>query len=140
MREHTKMRDQQQAFEFIERQDWTNNYKANARYRWRLRHAPNTIKKRKPKKECVICCNEYTIDNFTENIDLCCHYGMLCKTCCKKVHKCPYCRKKWSPAPRSPSIIVFNVPISLEIIFNGIDQESSDVMREIISRLSQQIT
>lgn len=80
--------------DWINQQNWCAKKKYNARYRWKLRYAPETIRKRK--KECPIC---YTMQSFIEfgkpEEEKCVHHATICQSCCKRMNKCPYCREIW---------------------------------------------
>lgn len=104
MQRYRKIQDQKKAFEFIDNQDWSSHYKSVARYRWKLRYTPENIKSRRKEEECCICYEKFQWqpNNIYNNLS-CCHYKLVCKTCFKKLKKCPFCREIW----KKPKTVIF---------------------------------
>jgi hypothetical protein len=130
---YIKITDKTEAFEYINEQEWSPHYKSIARYRWKLRHTPETIKKRT--KECSICYEKRGMDEFEKKKDLCCHTPMVCRVCMEKVYSCPFCRAQWKQ--KQHNVIVFRVPVSLlNDVFSRNDQEIFDTVVEILHQIS----
>lgn len=91
MQRYRLIQDQKSAFEFINQQNWSSRYKSVARYRWKLRHTPETINHYR--KECSICYERF--HNPTTTSSLCCHSKLVCPSCTEKLEKCPFCRILW---------------------------------------------
>lgn len=127
MTTYMKIKNQADAFEFIESQDWTPHYKSVARYRWKLRYCPDTIAKRK--KECPICYEKQPNRCFESHEDKCCHCLLVCRSCCERLDTCPFCRQRWKPE----NVIVLRVPLSiLNDVFNRNDREILGTLVEIL--------
>lgn len=131
---YIKIKNQNEAFEFIENQNWTPHYKSIARYRWKLRHTPEKINRRQ--KECLICYEKKPCSEFLkENKTICKHSLLVCQTCFDKLYKCPFCRETWKN--RQENVIIFRVPMSLlNDIFNRNDEEILDSVVEILQQIS----
>lgn len=131
---YIKITDPQEAFDFIDHQEWTPHYKSIARYRWKLRHTPEQIRRR-PRKECLICYESRSLPNFQNNTVPCNHSSLICSTCFQKLDSCPFCRSPWKPKPQN--MIVFRVPVSLlNDVFNRNDREMLETVVEILHHIS----
>lgn len=127
MTTYITIKNQADAFEFIESQDWSSHYKSVARYRWKLRYSPDTIVKRK--KECCICYEKKPNRCFESHDDKCCHSHLVCSLCCERLDTCPFCRQRWKPE----NVIILRVPLSiLNDVFNRNDQEILGTLVEIL--------
>lgn len=110
-------RTQEEAFEWIKKQDWTSKKKANARYRWKKRFAPDTIKKRS--LECTICYNNKFIP-IEKPADKCVHYTKICSSCIDRLDLCPFCREIWRPHIPIMVVIPSQILPFLEELFQEI--------------------
>lgn len=90
------MAEKDVAFQWIDRQAWDNRKKSRARYRWKTKHAPTTIRRRQkqPSPECPICM-ETTSDFLPPEENKCTHHATICRKCHEKLSICPYCRQEW---------------------------------------------
>lgn len=95
MQRYRLIQDQKSAFEFINQQNWSSQYKSVARYRWKLRHNPETINHYR--KECSICYERFHPEPPIQTTcsSLCCHSKLVCSVCKEKLEKCPFCRVLW---------------------------------------------
>lgn len=130
MTKYIKITDQACAFDCIEKQDWTPHYKSIARYRWKVRHAPETIKRRV--KECPICYENHPHQDFENKKNVCRHFCMICKTCLRQIDTCPFCREQWKPR----NVIIFRVTTTTLLhdddVFN--QHDLLDTVVEILRR------
>lgn len=92
MQRYRLIQDQKSAFDFINQQNWSSHYKSIARYRWKLRYTPDTIKHYR--KECSICYERFYPKPPSITMP-CCHYKLVCPTCFEKLDTCPFCRVIW---------------------------------------------
>jgi len=131
---YIKITDRDEAFEFIENQDWTPHYKSIARYRWKLRHTPEHINRRK--KECLICYEKQSALGFVKkNKVICKHSTLVCQTCFDKLHTCPFCRETWKQ--RKENVIIFSLPVTLlNDIFNRNDEDILNSVADILQHIS----
>lgn len=135
MTSYIKMTDQGEAFDYIGSQTWTPHYKSVARYRWKLRHRPEQIRRRRrlQHKECPICYEDRPLPDFQERQLPCCHPPLVCSQCFEKLNSCPFCRALWKPK----NMLIFRVPISLlNDVFNRNDMEILETMAEILHQIS----
>ena len=131
---YIKIQDQKEAFEFIDHQQWTPHYKSIARYRWKLRHTPEQISRRK-RKECSICYENRLYSDFQDPSVPCCHSSLVCSTCLEKLDCCPFCRAPWKP--KQHNMIIFRLPVSLlDDVFNRNDREILETVAEILHHIS----
>lgn len=134
MTRYIRIQDQKEAFDYIGQQEWTAHYKSVARYRWKLRHSPETIRRRQ-KKECSICCEDRSLYDFQDQFVPCRHSSLVCSTCFKKLDCCPFCRTQWKPKPQN--MVIFRVPVSLlNDVFNRNDREILETVAEILHHIS----
>ena len=101
MNHYLQFTNKDAAFEWIDKQDWDNKKKYRARYTWKKRHAPETIRSRKKEciQECPICFEEgFEPPKHEDN--KCQHYITICKNCHTHLYKCPICREQWRTEPR----------------------------------------
>jgi hypothetical protein len=95
MNHYLQFAERDAAFDWIEKQDWDNKKKCRARYTWKKRHAPDTIRSRKQMiPECPICFEE-GVEPPKHQTDKCQHYTTICKKCHANLYKCPICRQQW---------------------------------------------
>lgn len=121
--------DQEKAFAWIEEQDWAPKKKADARYRWRKRHAPDTIQRRRT-KECSICCYARQLYFFQAQQQKCVHFPMICKKCRVRLDRCPYCRQVWKERQETPSrpiVMIISSFAEIELIEQILSQLNIDV-------------
>ncbi len=134
MTRYINITDQQEAFEYIDHQEWTAQYKSIARYRWKLRHTPENIRRR-TRKECPICYENCLLSDFNHQSIPCCHSSLVCSTCLKKLDSCPFCRTQWKP--KQQNMIIFRVPVSLlNDVFSRNDREILETVAEILHHIS----
>lgn len=121
--------DQDSAFEWINKQDWTPKKKADARYRWRKRFAPDTIRRRL--RECNICYHEQPQREFVRMEGRCCHCSIICQSCCDRLDMCPYCREVWKEKePVVPIVLV--IPISELLIIEQLLSQMNIFIARIV--------
>lgn len=100
MSEYTKIKDKDTAFQWIDNQTWNQRKKASAKYYWKKKNLPDTIRTRVNRKECLICMEKSK--SFPNQEDgKCQHYTTICSSCNEKLHNCPYCRQQWKQQQRS---------------------------------------
>jgi len=131
---YIRIKDQDEAFEFIRNQNWTPHYKSVARYRWKLRHTPDQINRRQ--KECPICYEKQPVSGFVKkNKTICGHSLLICQTCFDRLYTCPFCRETWKK--KKENMIIFRVPLALlNDIFNRNDEDILDSVAGILQQIS----